>query len=103
MLRFEVGRNPLDSDLTALIGELATRSSQFREDWADRDVHEHRTGQKIYRHPEVGELELTYDVFELPGDTGLSVYTYGVEEGSVSADRLALLAARAVTAAPHPG
>ena len=97
MLRFEAGRDPLNSDLTALIGELATRSPQFREDWADRDVHEHRTGQKIYRHPEVGEIEATYDVFELPGDTGLSITTYSAEEGSSSAEKFVLLAAWAAS------
>jgi hypothetical protein len=53
MLRFEAGRDPLNEELTALIGELSTRSPQFRRHWADRDVHEHRTGQKTYRHPEV--------------------------------------------------
>jgi transcriptional regulator with XRE-family HTH domain len=73
MLRLEAGRDPLNSDLTALIGELSTLSPQFRTDWADQDVHEHRTGQKVYRHPEVGEIEITFDVFELPVETGLSM------------------------------
>jgi hypothetical protein len=92
MLRFEAGRDPLNSDLTALIGELATRSPQFRKDWADRDVHEHRTGEKTYRHPEVGEIEVTYEVFALPGETGLSICTFTAEEHSTSADKLTLLA-----------
>ncbi|MFH5824774.1 hypothetical protein [Georgenia sp. AZ-5] len=76
----------------ALIGELSTRSLHFRQDWADRDVHEHRTGRKVYRHPEVGELDITFDVFELPGEPGLSICTYSADEGSPSADKLALLA-----------
>ena len=97
MLRLEAGRDPLNSDLTALIGELSTLSPQFRQDWADRDVHEHRTGRKVYRHPEVGEMDITFDVFELPGEPGLSISTYSVEEGSESADKLALLATWAVT------
>ena len=97
MLRFEAGRDPLNSDLTALIGELALRSPQFRADWADRDVHEHRTGQKTYRHPVVGELELTYDVLELPGETGLTITAYTCEPGTASADKLTLLATWAAT------
>ena len=97
MLRLEAGRDPLNSELTALIGELSTLSPQFREDWADRDVHEHRTGRKVYRHPEVGEMDITFDVFELPGEPGLSISTYSVEEGSESADKLTLLATWAVT------
>ncbi len=97
MLRFEAGRDPLNGDITALIGELATRSPRFREDWADRDVHEHRTGQKAFRHPEVGEIEVTYDVLELPGETGLAITTFSCEPGTTSADRLALLATWAAT------
>jgi hypothetical protein len=97
MLRLEAGRDPLNAGLTALIGELSTRSPQFRQDWADRDVHEHRTGRKIYRHPEVGEIDITFDVFELPGEPGLSICTYSVEEGTDSAGRFALLASWAAT------
>ncbi len=92
ILRFEAGRDPLNSDLTALIGELSMLSPQFRKDWADQDVHEHRTGQKVYRHPEVSEIEITYDVFEMPGEACLSIGTYSAEEGSESAGKLTLLA-----------
>jgi transcriptional regulator with XRE-family HTH domain len=97
MLRYEAGRDPLNAALTELIGELATRSPQFRRDWADQDVHEHRTGQKVYCHPEVGDIELTYDVFEMPGEAGLFIGTYTPEEGSESADKITLLASWAAT------
>jgi hypothetical protein len=60
---------------------------------AEQDVHEHRTGQKVYRHPEVGEVDMTFDVFELPGEPGLSICTYSAEEGTPSADRFASWAA----------
>jgi len=97
MLRYQAGRDPLNSDLTALIGELSMRSPQFRKDWADQDVHEHRTGTKVYRHPAVGEVEVTYDVFAMPGEPGLSITTYTAEEGSETADRFALLSTWAAT------
>lgn len=98
MLRYQAGRDPLNTELTALIGELATRSARFRQDWADQDVHEHRTGTKTYRHPEVGEIELHYDVFEMPGEPGLSIGTYTAVPGTADADALALLASSAATA-----
>ena len=44
IIRLQAGRDPLNKELTALVGELSTRSPQFREDWAGHDVHEHRTG-----------------------------------------------------------
>jgi hypothetical protein len=92
MLRYEAGRDPLNRELTALIGELSTRSPQFRENWAEQDVHEHRTGRKIYRHPALGEIDITYDVLEMPGEPGLSIVTYSAEEGTPAAEKLALLA-----------
>ena len=97
MLRFEAGRDPASRDLAALIDELSARSPQFRADWADRDVHEHRTGTKVYRHPAVGQLELSYDVFEIPGEPGLSIGTYSADEGSPTADQFAVLASWAAT------
>lgn len=96
-LRFEAGRDPLHEGLTALIGELSVRSPQFRRDWADHDVHEHRTGTKGYRHPVVGDLELQFDNLEAPGEPGLQILTYTAEEGSPAAEKLVLLASWAAT------
>ena len=93
MMRLEAGRDPRNEELTALIGELSTLGPQFREDWAGHDVHEHRHGVKSFRHPEVGVIEVTFDVFEMPGEAGLQIVTYSVPPGTDSADRFALLAA----------
>lgn len=92
MLRLEAGRDPLNEQLTALIGELSTRSPHFRAEWAQHDVHEHRTGQKVFNHPEVGPILLTFDAFDLPGEPGLSIVAYSAEPDTSDADRLALLA-----------
>jgi transcriptional regulator with XRE-family HTH domain len=97
VLRYEAGRDPLNAELTTLIGELSTRSPQFRKDWADHDVHENRTGRKIYHSPIVGDLDLSYDVFEMPGEPGLFICTYTADPGSESEDRLRLLTSWAAT------
>ncbi|MDF1486991.1 helix-turn-helix transcriptional regulator [Tessaracoccus sp. HF-7] len=99
-LRFEVGKDPLNEELTALIGELSTRSPQFRRDWADQDVHEHRTGSKGYNHPAVGELDLHFENLEMPGEPGLQILTYTAEDGSPSAKKLGFLAAWAADQVP---
>ena len=44
MLRTEAGRDPYDRDLSDLIGELSTRSDEFRARWADHNVRLHVTG-----------------------------------------------------------
>jgi quercetin dioxygenase-like cupin family protein/transcriptional regulator with XRE-family HTH domain len=51
LLRTEAGRNPHDPDLTALVGELATRSEAFRTRWGTHDVRLHRGGTKQFNHP----------------------------------------------------
>lgn len=91
MLRLEAGRNPLDAELTALVGELSTRSPHFRQDWAGQHVHEHRTGAKTFDHPEVGLIDVAFDVFEMPGEPGLQIVTYSPPPGTGTAEKFALL------------
>ncbi|WP_129789949.1 helix-turn-helix transcriptional regulator [Promicromonospora panici] len=97
IVRLEAGRDPLNKELTALIGELSTRSPQFRQDWAGHNVHEHRTGVKSFRHPEVGPVTVAFDVFAMPGEAGLQIVTYSPPPNTDSADKFALLASWAAT------
>lgn len=97
MLHAEAGRNPFDKDLTDLVGELSTRSEEFRKRWAQHDVRLHRKGVKKFRHPAVGDLELHFDAFELPAAPGMTMFTYSAEPGSASEDGLRLLASWAAT------
>lgn len=101
-LRTEAGRNPYDRGLSALVGELSMRSTDFRTWWAAHNVRFHQTGIKKLRHPVVGELELSYDVMELPADGGLTMSVYTAEPGSRSEEALNLLASWSATpAAPR--
>lgn len=96
MLRSEAGRNPYDKALTDLIGELSTRSETFRTRWAAHNVRFHRTGRKQLHHPVVGDLDLSYEAMELPGED-LTVLVYTAEAGSPSQDALNLLASWSAT------
>ena len=97
ILRTAAGRDPYDKGLTDLIGELSTRSEDFRSRWATHHVNLHLGGTKLVDHPVVGRLELMYDTLELPADPGLTVLVYTAEAGSASADGLQLLASWAAT------
>ncbi|WP_024288268.1 helix-turn-helix transcriptional regulator [Cellulomonas sp. KRMCY2] len=97
ILRGLAGRNPYDRALSDLVGELSTRSEEFRTRWAAHDVRLHRTGNKVINHPVVGRLELMYDTLPLPADPGLTLLVYTAEPGSPSADARALLASWAAT------
>lgn len=97
ILRSYAGRRPHDKSLTDLIGELATRSDEFRTRWAAHNVRFHRTGSKRLHHPVVGDLELTYEAMELPANPGWTMFAYTAEPGSPSDERLKLLASWAAT------
>ena len=96
MLRSEAGRNPYDKALSDLIGELSTRSETFRQRWAAHNVRFHRTGRKELRHPVVGDLDLSFEAMELPGED-LTMLVYTAEPGSRSQEALDLLASWAAT------
>ena len=51
MLRSEAGRNPRDKQLIELIGELSTRSEDFRRRWAAHNVRFHRTAASTFATP----------------------------------------------------
>jgi transcriptional regulator with XRE-family HTH domain len=92
VLRGEAGRHPHDRGLSDLVGELSTRSEEFRTRWARHDVRYHDTGTKRLHHPVVGELELTFEVMTLAADPGLRLFAFTAEPNSQSAEALRLLA-----------
>jgi hypothetical protein len=97
LLRAEAGRDPYDRQLSDLIGELSTRSDEFRVRWAAHNVRIHTTGVKRIHHPVVGDLELAFESFPLAADPSQSLLTYTAEPGSPSQDALRLLASWAAT------
>jgi len=98
-LRSEAGRNPYDRQLSDLIGELSTRSHEFRVRWAAHNVRFHRSGSKRIHHPMVGALDLAYEAMDLAADDGLSIASFTAEPGSASQQALDLLASW--SAPPH--
>jgi hypothetical protein len=71
-LRTEAGRDPHDKDLQKLVGELSTRSEEFRKRWGAHNLRHHGTGAKTYHHPIVGDLTLAYEGLELAAEPGLT-------------------------------
>ena len=98
VLRAEAGRDPYDRRLSDLIGELSTRSQDFRARWAAHNVRIHSTGVKLLHHPVVGDLDLPFESFPMAGDLNQSLLTYTSEPGSPTEDALNLLASWAATA-----
>jgi transcriptional regulator with XRE-family HTH domain len=97
LLRTEAGRDPFNKSLTDLIGELSTRSEEFRTLWAAHNVRLHRSGLKHFNHPVVGRIDLMFEAMALEADQGLTLTAYTAEPGTPSRDALALLASWAAT------
>jgi transcriptional regulator with XRE-family HTH domain len=97
LLRTEAGRDPFDKGLSDLVGQLSTRSEDFRIRWAAHNVRLHRTGVKHFRHPAVGELTLNFEAMALSADDGLTLTAYSAEPGSPAHDAVKLLASWAAT------
>lgn len=92
ILRTEAGRDPHNKELHGLIGELSTRSDEFRARWGAHDVRHHGTGVKTFRHPVVGEMTLAYEGLSMEAEPGLTLTIYAAEPASPSAERIRLLA-----------
>jgi transcriptional regulator with XRE-family HTH domain len=92
VLRAEAGRDPHDRDLSDLVGQLSTRSDDFRVRWAAHDVRIHATGQKSFHHPVVGDLDLAYETLPVDAVTTTNLIAYTAELGSEAQNALSLLA-----------
>jgi hypothetical protein len=103
-LRATTAHHPHDPALTDLVDELTTRSEAFAKKWARHNVRIHRTGRKRLHNPVVGDIELTADALELPGD-GLTLITYTADHASAAEEQLAILSSWTPrgpdTATPH--
>ena len=101
ILRTEAGRDPHDKELHDLVGELSTRSDEFRRRWSSHNVRTHGAGTKRFHHHEVGDLELAYESMDMISDPGLTLTLYAAEPSSPTAHALDLLASW-TTAATQP-
>jgi hypothetical protein len=91
-LRTQVGRDPFDRDLSDLVGELSTQCEEFAALWATHNVRLHRTAEKRFHHPLVGDVTLQYERLAVTADPGLEIFAYMAEPGSRSQEAFSLLA-----------
>ncbi len=97
ILRTEAGRNPHDKALHDLVGELSTRSDNFRRRWSSHDVRLHGAGTKSFHHHVVGNLEVAYESVDMISEPGLTLTIYAAEPASPTAEALAMLASWAAS------
>jgi transcriptional regulator with XRE-family HTH domain len=86
-LREAAGSDPDDPRSRALVDELSGASARFRELWARAEVG-YRPDVVHLRHPDVGDLFLHPNRFNIPHSGGQHMLTYRAEPGSDSAAAL---------------
>ncbi|HEY6595086.1 MAG TPA: helix-turn-helix transcriptional regulator [Asanoa sp.] len=101
ILRTEAGRDPHDKGMHDLVGELSTKSDEFRRRWSSHNVRLHGTGTKHFHHRAVGDLTLAYESLDMASEPGLNLTIYAAEPGSTTEQALVLLASWAATQDLH--
>ncbi|WP_336697750.1 helix-turn-helix transcriptional regulator [Curtobacterium sp. USHLN213] len=92
VLRGTVARNPDDEYLVNLIGQLSTKSADFRALWAGQEVLKYRAGIKQFTHDFVGDVEFTAQTFDVRTAPELMLVVYGVAPDSRTDEAMRLLA-----------
>ncbi len=90
-LRLVAGKSADDQELASLVGELTLKSQEFATLWAKHPVENCMSGVKYLHHPEVGYLELNFEVLTPPDESGHRVLLYAADPGSPAATALQLL------------
>lgn len=90
-LRFIAGQYPDDPAIVTLVGELTIRSQEFASLWDRHPVERCTHGTKRLHHPEVGDLDLDYEVLHAPDGDGQRLLLYRARPGTPSETSLRLL------------
>jgi transcriptional regulator with XRE-family HTH domain len=93
-LRSLAADTPDDPHVSALIAELLDGSPEFARLWQRHDVRQRRGEAKPFRHPQIGEFTLTYEVLHLADGQRMTVYQ--AEPGTRNYDALTLLSMIAI-------
>lgn len=96
-LRLNAGSDPGNSAIAALVDEML-RIEAFRMLWQDQSVGGLARAYKVFVHPSVGRVELTYQTFDVRDAPGQQLLVGTPTVGSSSADALALLGTLHATA-----
>lgn len=91
-LRLNAGYTPDDPEIAALVEDMMGIEA-FRVLWDDQAVGGLARAYKVFVHPDVGRIELTYQTFDVRDAPGQQLLVGSPAPGSSSADALALLGA----------
>jgi transcriptional regulator with XRE-family HTH domain len=74
VLQLEASAHPNDPAMEAFVGELATKSPEFRTWWSTPNPQGRTAGRKTFLHPVVGEVLIDWEAFIIPGNEGQTMF-----------------------------
>ncbi|NUP48845.1 MAG: helix-turn-helix domain-containing protein [Catenulispora sp.] len=89
-LRVATTHYPDSPELRSLIDELLAGSAEFAELWNSLDLRIDHHARQVFQHPQVGPIELDYDILTVPG-RDQQVVIFSAEPGSSAFQNLQLL------------
>ncbi|MFD9722693.1 helix-turn-helix transcriptional regulator [Streptomyces sp. NPDC059072] len=102
-LREADGLEPGNPRLRALADGLSERSADFARLWNAHTVRGKTRAAKLFHHPDVGALHLTYHAFDIREAPGRQLIVYHAAPGSPSSEALRLLGSVHATSRRAPG
>ncbi|MER5643008.1 helix-turn-helix transcriptional regulator [Streptosporangium sp. NPDC002524] len=97
--RFLEGARPHDPRIQEVLRTALKDSREFADLWRRRDARGKSDAAKVLLHPDVGELTLRMETFDVRSAPGQQLIVYHAQEGTRTADALRLLGS---LTAPRP-
>ncbi|MFI2363360.1 helix-turn-helix transcriptional regulator [Promicromonospora sp. NPDC019610] len=101
-LRLNAGLYPGDEGIAAVVDELRARSAEFRTLWEDHGVGGLKRAYKVFVHPDVGRIELTYQTFDAHDAPGQQLLVGTPAPGSRSEEAVTYLASMTSSPGAEP-
>jgi transcriptional regulator with XRE-family HTH domain len=98
-IRAAYGHDPESVRIAEVVADLSARSAEFAGIWRMHDVKSKSQDAKHLRHPEVGDLHITFAAFTVNGAPHQQLVAYQAEPASRTADAFETL--RAMTTQPE--
>jgi transcriptional regulator with XRE-family HTH domain len=101
VLQLAASATPHDPRIAAIVGELATRSPEFRTWWSAPHPKIRTAGTKRFRHSIAGEITVDWEAFTVPDGPGQTLFVYTAAD-QASEEALRILASwRATRTTTH--